>query len=97
LFQACAGNPNDKSLSFIGDAHRGWADLKATISGKSDEAILDELERAEDYAFKFYDSAREKMAKVVASSVGAAQTLMEREVEMTSYSQDRIRALRAQD
>ena len=37
--------------------HRGWIDLKAAITGKSDHAILAEAERGEDVAKAAYQSA----------------------------------------
>ncbi|HSX71833.1 MAG TPA: PA2169 family four-helix-bundle protein, partial [Pseudomonas sp.] len=53
------GKPED-STSVGGDMHRRWVDLKSLITGKSDEAILNECERGEDVAKKHYAEALEK-------------------------------------
>lgn len=53
------GDPED-STSISGDMHRRWVDLKSLITGKDDEAILNECERGEDVAKKNYRKALEK-------------------------------------
>src|SRR5690606_27148579 len=53
------GNPED-STSMAGDLHRRWVDLKSAITGKDDEAILNECERGEDVAKRSYHRALEK-------------------------------------
>jgi uncharacterized protein (TIGR02284 family) len=42
------GNPEDDS-SFLAAAHRTFMDLKAAFTGKDDKAIIQEVERGEDY------------------------------------------------
>lgn len=54
-----SGDPED-STSTAGDLHRRWVDLKALITGKSNEAILNECERGEDVAKRSYYKALEK-------------------------------------
>lgn len=53
------GDPED-STSISGDLHRRWVDLKSLVTGKNDEAILNECERGEDVAKKNYRKALEK-------------------------------------
>ena len=53
------GDPED-STSMAGDLHRRWVDIKAAITGKSDEAVLNECERGEDVAKRSYHKALEK-------------------------------------
>ncbi|WP_185266921.1 ferritin-like domain-containing protein [Halopseudomonas xiamenensis] len=53
------GDPED-STSVAGDLHRRWVDLKSLVTGKNDEAILNECERGEDVAKKSYRKALEK-------------------------------------
>ena len=53
------GDPED-STSVSGDLHRRWVDLKSAVTGKDDEAILNECERGEDVAKKSYHKALEK-------------------------------------
>src|ERR1044072_2215902 len=42
------GDPED-SGSFLGKAHQRFEDLKAAISGRDEKAIINEVERGEDY------------------------------------------------
>jgi len=51
------GTPNDDG-SLKADLHRRWLDLRAAISsGNGDEAIVDEVERGEDYLKAKYEAA----------------------------------------
>ena len=43
------GNP-ESGGSVAGAVHRGWVNLKASVTGRSDLAILEECERGEDVA-----------------------------------------------
>jgi len=42
------GEPEDDQ-STLGTLHQRWLDLKAAITGRDDKAIIDEVERGEDY------------------------------------------------
>jgi uncharacterized protein (TIGR02284 family) len=42
------GNPEDDS-TLLGSAHRVFVDLKAAVTGRDDQAIVNEVERGEDY------------------------------------------------
>lgn len=42
------GNPEDDG-SAAAAMHRGWVDLKSAITGRDDKAIINEVERGEDY------------------------------------------------
>ena len=53
------GNP-DEGGSVAGAVHRGWVNLKAALSGRTDLAILEECERAEDVAKARYRKALEE-------------------------------------
>jgi uncharacterized protein (TIGR02284 family) len=50
------GMPNDDG-SLKGDLHRRWIDLKTAITGGSDKAVIEEVERGEDYLKGKYDAA----------------------------------------
>ena len=56
LVRGLGGEPETTS-SFAGDLHRRWVDLKAMVTGKDDEAILNECERGEDAAVARYRKA----------------------------------------
>lgn len=53
---ALGGEPEDSS-SFTAAAHRGFMDLKQAVMGNSDEAIVEEVERGEDYLKAKYEAA----------------------------------------
>jgi uncharacterized protein (TIGR02284 family) len=51
------GTPNDDG-SLKGDLHRRWIDLKTAIAGGGgDKAVIEEVERGEDYLKGKYDAA----------------------------------------
>jgi uncharacterized protein (TIGR02284 family) len=51
------GTPNDDG-SLKGDLHRRWIDLKTALtSGGGDKAVMEEVERGEDYLKGKYDTA----------------------------------------
>ena len=54
------GGDPEKSGTAAGAVHRGWIDLKAAVTGKSDEAVLAECERGEDHAVNVYADALKK-------------------------------------
>ena len=54
--RALGGDPEDDS-SFTAAAHRGFMDLKQAMMGDSDEAIVEEVERGEDYINAKYEAA----------------------------------------
>lgn len=53
------GEPTHSS-STTGALHRAWVHLKAAIAGRSDKAILEEVERGEDVAKSAYEKAISK-------------------------------------
>jgi uncharacterized protein (TIGR02284 family) len=57
--RSLGGTPNDDG-SLKADLHRRWVDLRSAISGDGgDKAIIDEVERGEDYLKAKYDAALE--------------------------------------
>ncbi len=54
------GGKPDEGGSVGGAVHRGWVNLKAAVSGRTDLAILEECERAEDVAKARYRKALEE-------------------------------------
>jgi uncharacterized protein (TIGR02284 family) len=50
------GNPEDDG-SFMGKTHQRFEDLKAAITGGDDKAIIDEVERGEDYLKEKFETA----------------------------------------
>jgi len=50
------GNPADDG-SFLGKAHQRFEDLKAAITGRDEKAIINEVERGEDYLKGKFEAA----------------------------------------
>jgi uncharacterized protein (TIGR02284 family) len=50
------GNP-EESGTFLGKAHQRFEDLKAAITGRDEKAIVNEVERGEDYIKAKYEAA----------------------------------------
>lgn len=51
------GNPEDDGTT-AGAIHRGWINLKEAVLGNDDEAIVNEVERGEDYLKEKFEAAR---------------------------------------
>lgn len=51
------GEEPEESGSIMGAIHRGWMNVKSTIAGQDDHAILAECERGEDVAKATYAKA----------------------------------------
>ena len=56
LARSLGGDP-EQSGSVSAAVHRGWMDIKSLVTGKNEEAILNECERGEDYAKEAYADA----------------------------------------
>ena len=50
------GNPEDDG-SFMGKTHQRFLDLKAAITGRDEKAIINEVERGEDYLKAKFETA----------------------------------------
>jgi uncharacterized protein (TIGR02284 family) len=68
--------------------HRRWVDIKSTISGHSDEAVLAECERGEDVAVRSYRNALEK------SLPSEVRALVERQYQGVLKNHDMVKGLR---
>jgi len=53
------GGDPEESGSFMGAAHQRFEDLKAAITGRDEKAIINEVERGEDYIKGKFESALE--------------------------------------
>jgi uncharacterized protein (TIGR02284 family) len=54
--RSLGGDPELES-STAGAAHRGWVNLKAAITGRDEQAIVNEVERGEDYIKEKFEAA----------------------------------------
>ncbi len=82
------GQTAETTGSVAASLHRRWMDLKSAISGKNDQAVIDECERGEDIALESY---REAMAKDLPSDL---KTLIERQFAGVKSAHDKVRALK---
>ena len=51
------GGEPEESGSFLGKAHQRFEDLKAAITGRDEKAIINEVERGEDYLKGKFETA----------------------------------------
>ncbi len=51
------GGDPEKSGSVAGSLHRGWINIKSTVTGGDESSIIAEAERGEDAAKKAYEDA----------------------------------------
>ena len=81
------GHPQERG-SIAGAVHRGWVNLKAAATGRSDLAILEECERGEDVAKARYRKAlEEKLPEEIRS-------IVQRQYDGVQRNHDQIRDLR---
>src|SRR4029077_6487366 len=85
--RALGGDPK-KSGSVSGSLHRGWVNIKSTITGMDDAAVLAECERGEDSAKKSYEAA---LKKDLPADVRA---MVQRQYQGVKQNHDRVRDLR---
>lgn len=85
--RSLGGDP-EKTGSIAGALHRGWINIKSTVTGLDEHAVLSECERGEDIALSNYRSAFEK---VLPSDV---QTILMRQSDAIKLSHDRVKMLR---
>ncbi|MGI4982920.1 MAG: PA2169 family four-helix-bundle protein [Janthinobacterium lividum] len=82
------GEKPETSGSVTGALHRGWLQVKATVTSQDDHSILSEVERGEDAAKKNY---REALDKELPADVRA---LVEKQYQGVLQNHNVIRDLR---
>ena len=87
LVRQLGGTPDDGG-TVSGALHRGWVSVRGSLSGYSDQAMLDECERGEDTAVARY---REALAQNLPSSI---RSVVERQAQGAQRNHDQIKALR---
>jgi uncharacterized protein (TIGR02284 family) len=85
--RALGGDPERRG-SVSGSIHRAWVDIKSTITGIDEGAVLAECERGEDVARKAYEDA---LSKDLPADV---RSMMERQYQGVRQHQDGVRQLR---
>jgi uncharacterized protein (TIGR02284 family) len=82
------GNPPDDG-SFLGATHQRFLDLKAAITGRDDQAIINEVERGEDYLKEKFETALNSDDLPVES-----RSVIERAYQSVREGHDRVRDLK---
>lgn len=72
------GGDPETSGSMSGSLHRGWLNIKATVTGNDDHAIVQEAERGEDVAKAAYEDALKNALPSPARSVVQEQAIQVR-------------------
>ena len=88
LVRQLGGDP-DKRGSISGSVHRGWVNIKASLSIDDDLAILEEVERGEDVAKASY---RKALASGDLSP--DARAIVQKQYDGVLRNHDQMRALR---
>lgn len=87
LIRQCGGEP-DEGGTTAGAMHRGWVSVRGTLSGYSDQAMLDECERGEDAAKAQYRKA------LKADLPAGIRAVVERQAQGVERNHDQIKAMR---
>ena len=82
------GETPETAGSTAGALHRGWINLKAAITGKDEQAVLNECERGEDSAKNTY---RDALKKPFPSAIA---DVIQNQYESIQMAHDRVKMLR---
>ena len=82
------GGEVDEGGSITGALHRGWVSVRGTLSGHSDQAMLDECERVEDSAVASY---RKALKQDLPANI---RSMIEKQAQGAQKNHDEIKALR---
>jgi uncharacterized protein (TIGR02284 family) len=84
-----SGSSADRDGTTLGTLHQRWMDLKASITGNDDKAVINEVERGEDYL-------KEKFETAMASDAldGNFRAVVERAYGSVREGHDRVRDLK---
>jgi uncharacterized protein (TIGR02284 family) len=88
LVTRLGGDP-DTGGSVAGAVHRGWVNLKSSVTGRSDLAILEECERGEDVA-----KARYRKALDADDLPDDIRGIVQRQYDGVVKNHDQVRGLR---
>ena len=81
------GGDPEKDGSVAASLHRGWINIKSTVTGKDEHAIIAEAERGEDVAKAEFEKAlKEPLPPQVLA-------LVQRQAALVRAAHDRVRAM----
>lgn len=81
------GGDPENTGSVAATLHRGWINIKSTVTGEDEGAVVSECERGEDSAVKNYKEA------LNAALPANVQSILQRQFTQVKEAHDRIRAL----
>jgi uncharacterized protein (TIGR02284 family) len=81
------GNAPDDG-SFLGATHQRFLDLKAAVTGRDDKAIINEVERGEDYIKEKFEAA------LAADIAPETRSIIERAYQSVRQGHDQISSLK---
>ena len=90
IVREMGGDP-EQGGSLSGAMHRFWVNIRGTISGMNDHAILDECERGEDSAKQAYEAALKEdlpgdVRRVIENQYGEVRTNHDRVKELRNLT-----------
>ena len=83
------GGEPDQDGSTLGGLHQTWLDLKAAVTGRDDKAILNEVERGEDYLKEKFETALK-----ADELTGDCRAVVERAYQSVREGHDRMSSLK---
>jgi uncharacterized protein (TIGR02284 family) len=84
------GGDPERRGSVAGSLHRGWINLKSAVTGKDDDAIINECVRGEETAVKSYEDALEK------DLPADVRAIVEHQYRGTLQNLDKVRVLKGE-
>ncbi len=81
------GGDPENTGSVAATLHRGWINIKSTVTGEDEGAVISECERGEDSAVKNYTNALNE------NLPANVQSIVQRQFTQVKEAHDRIRAL----
>ena len=82
------GGDPEESGTLLGKAHQRFEDLKAAITGRDEKAIINEVERGEDYLKAKYEAALDS------DLTGECRAVVERAYQSVRAGHDQISQLK---
>jgi uncharacterized protein (TIGR02284 family) len=83
------GGEPDHDGTALGGLHQSWLDLKAAVTGRDDKAIINEVERGEDYLKEKFETALK-----ADELTGESRAVVERAYQSVREGHDRMSALK---
>jgi uncharacterized protein (TIGR02284 family) len=83
------GGEPDQDGTVLGGIHQSWLDLKAAVTGNDDKAVINEVERGEDYLKEKFEAALK-----TDTITGESRGVIERAYQSVREGHDRMSAIK---